>query len=634
MEIGDNLARVEGCDSSTQKTDRRPASTQRLLVRGSIVATVGVILAVTLSPSERTGDIDWNAVFCVLCSRASTADALANVALFLPLGIALRSWRLSPRRALLLAASLSMFVELAQFGIPGRDPSLSDFIFNTVGAAVGGGIVRLRACPKAQVASRLSLLAAIAAGTVLAVTGVLGRVSLPDASYFGGSPHLQATTAPLRIGGNSEPDGHFRGRIDEVRIYASARTAPEIRADMETPVAVAPRTSDLAASYSFDESSGSMLVDGSGHANTGRVHGANWTTEGRFGGALEFDGVSHVVEIPHSPGLSLSDAMTLEAWIYPAAPQRGLRAVLQKEFDAYFLFASGRAGVLRPGGGGTFGTSTETMAAPARVPTNAWTHVALTYDGASSNLYLNGSLLLRRLRWYPGRIVGAEVDGITVPAGIVTDSQALRERLLAGAPIRVRAVVGVPSAMLAPLVTLHDAARNEILLVAVEGDDVVFRLRTRAAVAKLDSPTLRARGVMRGLVPGDDLTVTLSRPGKTYCLDVNARSICGLGFTLGMGWSFFLYSQIPSGWPHEVLNALWIMALLFPFGFWFRRRWESVLGAMLITATAMALCTSLGHLVAAPAEIGAAFVGILGGLLCSSRRAPVLAATDEATQRG
>jgi glycopeptide antibiotics resistance protein len=593
-----------------------------------------LVLGATLRPSDPVGSLEWSQVLCLLCGRAAMADALANLALFLPLGGALALLALSPRRALFVAAGLSLSVELAQFAIPGRDPSLSDFIFNTVGAAVGGGVVRLFSrctSPEVRVASRLSLLVAVAASTVFALTDILIAVSLPDTLYFGGSAHLQATTAPLRLGGNTEADGYFQGRIDEVRIYAHARTASEIRADMATAVALTPRGADLAAGYNFDEGSGSELIDVSGHGNTGWVRGATWTSEGRFRGALEFDGVSHVVEIPHSPWLNPTGAMTLEAWINPTAPQRGWRAVLQKEYDAYFLFANARAGTLRPGGGGTFGSSTETMAVPTPVPTNTWTHVAVTYDGAASQLYLNGSLVMRRLRWYPGRIVETAVDGLTIPAGLVTDSRQVRARLLAGAPVRVMAIVADPVSTRAPLVTLHDAARNEILLLAVEGDDVVFRLRTRAAAMELDSPPLRARGAMRGLVRGGDLTVTLSRTGATYCVEVNARSTCGLGFTLGTGWSFFLYSQIPPGWPHGVLNGLWMMALLLPFGFWFRRRWESLLGVAVMTATAVLVCI-LGHVSVAPAEIGAGLVGTLGGLLCSSLVAPVHEATGGTVQ--
>ena len=122
--------------------------------------------------------------------------------------------------------------------------------------------------------------------------------------------------------------------------------------------------------------------------------------------------------------------------------------------------------------------------------------------------------------------------------------------------------------------------------------------------------------MLRGLSPGAAVDVTLSRAGRRYCVDVNGRSTCGLGYTLGMGWTFVAHSQVPSGWPHVALDLLWMVALLFPFGFWLRWRWESLAGALLL-AMGIVLPCALGGLSATPAEIAAALIGILGGGACS-----------------
>ena len=47
---------------------------------------------------------------------------------------------------------------------------------------------------------------------------------------------IASSTMPLRIGGNSVWGEFFAGRIDEVRVYNRALTAPEIAADRDTPV--------------------------------------------------------------------------------------------------------------------------------------------------------------------------------------------------------------------------------------------------------------------------------------------------------------------------------------------------------------------------------------------------------------
>ena len=578
-----------------------------------------LVLVATLVPAQPESPKDWQTVLCVLCGRAAVADGLANIALFLPLGVTLALAGWPRKRGVPLAAGLSLCVEIAQFAIPGRDPSVSDVIFDTLGAGLGLGFARVAprwSRPGIRAASRLSLLAAFGAGGVFVLTAVLLTVALPETAYFGGSASIQTTDRPLRIGGNLEPKGHFQGRIDEVRIYRRARTPSEIQEDMRSPLTAAPpRSADLVAAYSFDEGTGTEVADLSGHGHRGRLQGATWTTQGRFSGALTFDGVGSVVVIPHSPALDLADAMTLEAWIYPTAAQTGWRAVLQKDFDAYFLLAGSRAGPRRPGGGATFGTSTEVMTTPAVVPIDRWTHVALTYDAAVLRLYIDGLPVIRRPRWYPGRVIGITVDGRALPSGLVTDWARVRERLVAGASLRVEAVAASSVPAEVPLVTLHDASRNEILLLAAEGEDVVFRLRTWAAAMGLDAPPLRAAGAMAGLRSGHPFSVSVTRPDRRYCVAVDARVECGLGVTAGMGWGLLAYSQIHGPSTRQMLNLLWMATLVLPFGFWFRRRPESLAGLLLLVASLL-LPRAFGSLNVEPLELSAAALGgVLGAVV-------------------
>jgi len=143
--------------------------------------------------------------------------------------------------------------------------------------------------------------------------------------------------------------------------------------------------------WGFNEGSGTTTADGSGKGNPGTVTGAAWSTQGKFGGALSFNGSSSLVRVADSASLDLTTGMTLSAWINPSANQSGWRTILQKQTDAYFLNASNSTGPLRPSGGGTFGTGDSYVSGPTASPVGSWTHVTYTYDGTTQRVYVNGT---------------------------------------------------------------------------------------------------------------------------------------------------------------------------------------------------------------------------------------------------
>jgi len=89
--------------------------------------------------------------------------------------------------------------------------------------------------------------------------------------------------------------------------------------------------SGLVAAYSFDEGSGGTTADASGNSNAGRLEGATWSSQGKFGGSLSFNGTNSRVTVPDATSLDLSTAMTLEAWVYPTKLSGSWRTVILKE---------------------------------------------------------------------------------------------------------------------------------------------------------------------------------------------------------------------------------------------------------------------------------------------------------------
>src|SRR4051812_47888074 len=129
--------------------------------------------------------------------------------------------------------------------------------------------------------------------------------------------------------------------------------------------ATARAQSGLVAAYSFDEGAGTTVSDASGNGGTGTIANATWTTAGKFGQALVFNGTSSRVTIPDSPALRLTTAMTLEAWVNPSRITNAWRDVIYKGNDNYYLMATSQR-QSKPAAGITVGTSvTEAYGAQA-----------------------------------------------------------------------------------------------------------------------------------------------------------------------------------------------------------------------------------------------------------------------------
>jgi fibronectin type 3 domain-containing protein len=163
---------------------------------------------------------------------------------------------------------------------------------------------------------------------------------------------------------------------------AAWNLGPYSNAASATTLATVP---ELMAAYSFEEGTGSTVGDSSGRGNTGSIQNATWTTAGRYGKALVFDGSSRV-DIPDSASLRLTTAMTLEAWVNPTIVTRAWRDVIYKGNDNYFLEATSMSDNSAPAAGGTFGEVYGTTPLAA----DTWTHLAVTYDTVTLRLYVNG----------------------------------------------------------------------------------------------------------------------------------------------------------------------------------------------------------------------------------------------------
>jgi hypothetical protein len=147
----------------------------------AVAAVLVVILVITLTPAGNGPPLQFS--FALGTGNRWLADGILNLCLFVPFGLALGWKARSPAKAVVCGLLLSTFVELAQMWIPGRDPSLSDIIANTIGTTVGA-LTGLRPsawlAPDARSSVALTALGVAAATLVMTLTAVLAA---PERSF-------------------------------------------------------------------------------------------------------------------------------------------------------------------------------------------------------------------------------------------------------------------------------------------------------------------------------------------------------------------------------------------------------------------------------------------------------------------
>ena len=151
------------------------------------------------------------------------------------------------------------------------------------------------------------------------------------------------------------------------------------------------RTASVLA-LGFNEGTGTAAADSSGNNNNGTISSATWTTAGKFGSALSFNGTSSWVTVADSNSLDLTTGMTLEAWVKPSALSGWTTALMKERTGglAYVLYASDNTS--RPPAGyiNRSGTDVSVVGSSA-LALNTWTHLAVTYNASTLVLYVNGA---------------------------------------------------------------------------------------------------------------------------------------------------------------------------------------------------------------------------------------------------
>jgi len=261
----------------------------------------------------------------------------------------------------------------------------------------------------------------------------------------------------------------------------------------------------------------------------------------------------------------------------------------------------------------------------------------------SSEYYGEIAPRLGNFEQFGGHVGQASIGNISIPDSRFANSRTVRELLLRGASVTTTLVVFTRTQDIAPIVRVADADQREIVLLAQYADNLIFGVRTGAAVLRLRPPLFELSDAFPAVSPGDrGLTADTLVLGARYSarevwMQRQTRTSYGhrIPLTASLGWTMVLpFQWFIEGTPIELaVSAIWTACLLFPVGYWGGSvaRFPRAYAATKIRMTAMSIALLLlyvglvvvprafGVNAATPADWLAALTGILAGAALAAR---------------
>ncbi|MCL5010946.1 MAG: LamG domain-containing protein [Patescibacteria group bacterium] len=226
-------------------------------------------------------------------------------------------------------------------------------------------------------------------------------------------PAISSINIGARLTNN---DRFFNGSIDDVRIYNYSRTQKQIMEDMNAGhPAVGSPVGSYSAYWPFDEGAGDTAYDKSVNRNNGDLAGAcpgaatcpTWTTNGKFGKALSFDGGDYVSA---TDGLSSFSALSWGGWFKFNALGTSIDMINKNNYGDYALQKYSNDNVY------CYIDSALIYKKFATISDTNWHYVLCVYDGSTQSIQA----------YLDGREMSVVASSGTIPTSVTASGSVLR----------------------------------------------------------------------------------------------------------------------------------------------------------------------------------------------------------------
>ncbi len=173
--------------------------------------------------------------------------------------------------------------------------------------------------------------------------------------------------------------------------------------------------SNVSAAYSMDEGTGTVLIDTSGNGNTGTIYNSDWTTDSKYGAALQFDGLNSYVDCGDINAAEGDTSLSVFAWIKPNnLTQAGIVSKDDGTARPWYLRTDITDGSIGSRLRNTTGSATDFISSLGQIKKDTWSMIGFVWDNNTKIIteYANNSQILSPTVWNDTLISGT--DHVTI----------------------------------------------------------------------------------------------------------------------------------------------------------------------------------------------------------------------------